>query len=623
MAADNIREIFRTDTVGEFMDKCNWNFGIISRLGGPRGLQGEQGETGARGRRGAMMHVIDGESMSGMDFDTDSANEILENLDEDLRNEIEDGDVAVFSNGWVCGVNVENDSITVNEPLFSIVGPQGERGATGASGDTLFTDAGDMASLNDRRQLLIDNTIYLPSNNSNSGGIVFSELEREGSVYNGMTNTKAHINFKNDGLSINSNNNIRIGTSSSINEINFNIGNGNDIMKVNNNGVNLYKSLNFSASTGKITKSGNIISLYDSKTTFNKDIEFVGSGKIKRGNNEITLYSDFTNLNKPIFFNYQSMTYGIGLTNNSLFIQRNLDNNNNNTVVIGEGFNILNRPIILTQDSNNNGLIFINTTLNNILQNSNQTANAISLLYQRNDNILRLTKYVNGGTTNEISVEDNLTDFSTPVKAMVNGESVFLGVPAYTMMTYPDTLPAPQGWERFEDNLILFTDGTSHDTTSFNNNAYNDTDSNFYIYYNDGETIGYQRIIAVNTLPSNFDVQPSNSQKISYNSTPKNTVSSKESMSEVLNMSSKLNITENSFEAILTFANTNDKGTPGSGNTPSTIPVYENLLRKIFRNRTINTYKFGMGKIVSDNQFAFYFPMPVAPTGFTYIFKTA
>jgi len=605
MAADNIREIFRTDTVGEFMDKCNWNFGIISRLGGPRGLQGEQGETGARGRRGAMMHVIDGESMSGMDFDTDSANEILENLDEDLRNEIEDGDVAVFSNGWVCGVNVENDSITVNEPLFSIVGPQGERGATGASGDTLFTDTEDMASLNGRRQLLIDNTIYLPSNNSNSGGIVFSELEEEGGVYNGMTNTKAHINFKNDGLSINSNNNIRIGTSSSINEINFNIGNGNDIMKVNNNGVNLYKSLNFSASTGKITKSGNIITLYQDKTQFNKPI---WSDSI------ISQYNQFR-LNNSVVG-----TIG-AYSNNGLLIY-----NQENAFVIGPQANAPYSSIVFSERNDNtmNGLIFTSKDFSEFIYDwSLNNSNSTIIFQDKNLNNLNIIKHNSNNPTNIITIQNNLTNFSTPVKGIVNGESVFLGVPTYTMMTYPDTLPAPQGWARFEDNLILFTDGTSYNTTSFDINAYNDSDSNFYIYYNDGETTGYQRIIAVNTLPSDFDVQPSNSQKISYNSTPKNTASSKESMSEVLNMSSKLNITENSFEAILAFANTNDKGTPGSGNTPSTIPVYENLLRKIFRDRHTNTYEFGMGKIVSDNQFAFYFPMPVAPTGFTYIFKTA
>lgn len=606
MAADNIREIFRTDTVGEFMDKCNWNFGIISRIGGPRGLQGERGETGARGRRGAMIHTVN-EPDEMMDYmDVETASEILSTLDVEETENMEDGDVVFFKNGWVCEIGIEDGEIVAREPVFPIIGPQGPQGEQGESTDSLFTNLSGNALLLNHLSLTVGNRIYLPTTDSLNGGLYFAHMTDNGNNNITIDAEKAFINFNQNTLNINSNSGINIGTSSN-SQINFSINNG-DIMRVENDGLKLYKKVEFMGSTnipGKITKSGNIITLYQDKTQFNKPI---WSDSI------ISQYNQFR-LNN-------SVVGAIGAySNNGLLIY-----NQENAFVIGSQANAPYSSIVFSERNDNtiNGLIFTSKDFSEFiydwsLNNSNST-----IIYQdKNQNYLNILKHNGSSLTNIITIQDNLTNFSTPVKGMVNGESVFLGVPAYTMMTYPDTLPAPQGWERFEDNLILFTDGTSHDTTSFNNNAYNDSDSNFYIYYNDGETIGYQRIIAVNTLPSNFDVQPSNSQKISYNSTPKNTVSSKESMSEVLNMSSKLNITENSFEAILTFANTNDKGTPGSGNTPSTIPVYENLLRKIFRNRTINTYEFGMGKIVSDNQFAFYFPMPVAPTGFTYIFKTA
>lgn len=649
MAADNIREIFRTDTVGEFMDKCNWNFGIISRIGGPRGLQGERGETGARGRRGAMIHTVN-EPDEMMDYmDVETASEILSTLDVGETENMEDGDVVFFKNGWVCEIGIEDGEIVAREPVFPIIGPQGPQGEPGASGDTdgffkqvYQSEINPCILLKNRLPLVINNNIYLPANDSKN--IVFADISTQDN--NIEIENKGQIGFNENAINVETSDKINIKTSGTNGQIDikttqsngtikFSV--GNDIMDVKSDGLTLYKNITlheniiFTSNPGKIKRGTNEISLYDSKTTFNKDIEFVGSGKIKRGNNEITLYTDKTQFNKPIWsdsitsqfnqFRFNNSVVGAMGTysNNGLMIY-----NQGNAFVIGSQANAPYSSIVFSERDDNtmNGLIFTSKDFSEFIYDwSINNSNSTIIFQDKNLDNLHIIKYNGNNTTNIITIQDDLTVFQTPVKAKVNGELVYLGVPTYTMMTYPDTLPAPQGWERFEGNLILFTDNQSH--LHVDTNVYNDDDNNdFYVYYNNNDDIeGHYLITAVNVLPPDFTNQSSNAKNIVYNSTPKNTVNSITSTSELLNMSTAIEV--NDYDAIIAYANNNGKGTPGSGNTPSTIPKYEKLLRKMFRNRTTNVFNYGVGIISSDDYSGLFFPMPVAPTGFTYIFKTA
>jgi hypothetical protein len=696
MAADNIREIFKTDTVGEFMNKCNWNFGIISRIGGPRGLQGERGETGARGRRGAMIHTVN-EPDEMMDYmDVETASEILSTLDVEETENMEDGDVVFFKNGWVCEIGIEDGEIVAREPVFPIIGPQGPQGEPGASGDTdgffkqvYQSEINPCILLRNRLPLVINNNIYLPANDSKN--IIFADISTQDN--NIEIENKGQIGFNENAINVETSDKINIRTSGANGQIDIKTTQsngtikfivGNDIMDVKSDGLTLYKNITlheniiFTSNTGKIKRGTNEISLYNDKTTFNKNITLssgnsiteIGPGTIQTqaiaisDSNNISTATNFSLLLPTgiLLFTPQTIS-SIGNTSGYFSI---MANGGSSRIKMMSASTTFEKPIIIpgssslkftnryyttnnTNETNtgNFGQMDFSTDAINILYNTNSATTPITnRIIVKND---RTTFYkpieisvisanqptVTPGVPNDyqnrttkIEYKYNQSDGSylnidKPVKAVVNGESVFLGVPAYTMMTYPDTLPAPQGWERFEGNLILFTDNMSY--LYVNTNVYNDSDDDFYVYYNNNDNNNHidshYRITAVNVLPSNFVNQPSNAKNIGYNSTPKDTVNSKTSISELLNMSTVIEV--NDYDAIIAYANNNGKGTPGSGNTPSTIPKYEKLLRKMFRDRTTNVFNYGVGIITSDDYSGLFFPMPVAPTGFTYIFKTA
>ena len=59
MSNIKIEEIFTSDNIKQFMEKCNNNFASIAENGGgPRGAAGQDGATGATGKRGSTFHFI-------------------------------------------------------------------------------------------------------------------------------------------------------------------------------------------------------------------------------------------------------------------------------------------------------------------------------------------------------------------------------------------------------------------------------------------------------------------------------------------------------------------------------------------------------------------------------------
>jgi len=664
MAADNIREIFRTDTVGEFMDKCNWNFGIISRIGGPRGLQGERGETGARGRRGAMIHTLN-EPDEMMDYmDVETANEILSTLDVEETENMEDGDVVFFKNGWVCEIGIENGEITAREPVFPIIGPQGPQGEQGESIDSLFsTDSTNISGntlLLNRLTLTVGNRIYLPTVDSLNGGLYFTPMTDSGNNNITIGDEKAFINFNQNTLNINSNSGINIGTSSN-SQINFSINNG-DIMKVENNGLKLYKKIEFMGSTNipsEITKGSNKISLYNNKTTFNKEI-IVSDGNNTTGIGPDTILSqniilpNTGNMNTATGYSWFTPTGIIilsSLTSHSIGHDSNgyfsiTANNDSSKIKMMSEATTFQKPIIIPRSSS---LKFTNN--NFINSNTNETDRAdfgqmdfsisgINILYNTFSSRIPITNnriiVKNDRTTFykpiEISVisanqptptvssksqtakieykynqsDGSYLDIDKPVKAIVNGESVFLGVPTYTITPYPSSLDAPTGWERFDDNILMSVDNTSPIYA-------------FEILYN-GSPYHISAVSGLND--ENFaDYTSSQSEENTIGiGIPKEKESTTNSTSEVLELLGVIALQSNSLEHLISaLGDFEDKG-DGKRTKPEYMK-YENLMKKISENKDMKDIFTAI--TVDDEIIGFAYPKPKAPTGFTYIFKTA
>lgn len=668
MAADNIREIFRTDTVGEFMDKCNWNFGIISRIGGPRGLQGERGETGARGRRGAMLHTVN-EPDEMMDYmDVETASEILSTLDVGETENMEDGDVVFFKNGWVCEIGIEDGEIVAREPVFPIIGPQGPQGERGESTDSLFsinsTDISGNALLLNHISLTVGNRIYLPTMDNFNGGLYFTSMTDSGNNNITIGDEKAFINFNQNTLNINSNSGINIGTSSN-SQINFSINNG-DIMKVENDGLKLYKKVEFMGSTnipGEIVKGGNKISLYNYKTTFNKEI-IVSDGNNATGigpdaiQTQTIAISDTGNVNAATNFNlitsagillFTPQTISsIGNTSGYFSI---MANGGSSRIKMMSASTTFEKPIIIPGSSS---LKFTNRSYTTNNTNETNTGNfgqmdfstdAINILYNTNSATTPITNRIivkNDRTTFykpiEISVisanqptvtpgvpndyqkrtakieykynqsDGSYLNIDKPVKAVVDGESVFLGVPAYTIIPYPSASDTPTGWELFDDNILMTVDNNSSTYA-------------FRVLYNSR----MYNIPAVSGLnDENFASLVSSEEKTLGVGTPKLTNDVKNSTSELLELSGTIalqNVSEQSpYAFIATLGEFEDKG--NGKETKPEFRKYENLMKKISANDKDMKDIFTSITDSDDTILAFAYPKPKAPTGFTYIFKT-
>lgn len=221
-----MREIFRSDTIGAFMDKCNENFRLIAESGGPKGETGETGETGARGRRGSTIIGVPAPQVEeGEEFTVEDAQNALNGMS------IDDGlDVVVFNNGHVGYMipDAEDDrKIGTIVDVFPIIGPEGKQGPAGVQGDSLLEGpVGGAVTLKNNYKLKINNSLEL----LNGGRIVLggnSIFEENGLTLNGGS---SGINLKSTGV-------ITIGSSESIKVENgmTTIRSGSNEVKITNN----------------------------------------------------------------------------------------------------------------------------------------------------------------------------------------------------------------------------------------------------------------------------------------------------------------------------------------------------------------------------------------------------
>lgn len=143
-----MQEISLSDTIEQFMNKCNDNFNEISHLSGPQGRPGEDGHVGATGKRGTSIRFVDC-GQQNPEFTQEDANAAIY----DKGDILDVGDVVVFSSGWVGGVEsvIEEGSEYVPRigALSKIIGPDGEPGETGPQASDQFDEAGGYLKLKD------------------------------------------------------------------------------------------------------------------------------------------------------------------------------------------------------------------------------------------------------------------------------------------------------------------------------------------------------------------------------------------------------------------------------------------------------------------------------------------
>lgn len=228
----NIQTITTSDTIKQFMEKCNDNFSsIVENGGGPMGKKGETGETGATGKRGNKFHFVE---IEGSDYSEEFPIEEAEELIKDLE-DLEDGDFVLFSNGYICDVSLEEDgessySVIVNN-LISIKGPKGDQGEQGISSEESLETRGRGLWMNmdddTKKYLILSNSEFGGEPNNTlviQGGIGFISPSPDnieiGSI---KLEDKLYINSEEKPISIISSNNINIGSSDSLDTKNFNV----------------------------------------------------------------------------------------------------------------------------------------------------------------------------------------------------------------------------------------------------------------------------------------------------------------------------------------------------------------------------------------------------------------
>lgn len=277
MSNIKIEEIFTSDNIKQFMEKCNNNFASIAKNGGgPRGESGQNGATGATGKRGSTFHFIQ-ITEPVETFGPIEATAAIEN-----NEDIEDGDFVFFfvdnENKLCYGAYIEFEEtsegyvpVITDETLVSLQGIKGEQGVPGDASTDQFEADGDGLTLRNPFQQIIlpkPNEGQLLSTPSSTlcivkGGIGFVSGDREKSSINGSNNNGDFTISSELNMSLASKENITIGE----------YGNGVVSKNINITGDNINITRN--GSTNRITLNQTNVGIYG-KTKFDNDIDVAG-----------------------------------------------------------------------------------------------------------------------------------------------------------------------------------------------------------------------------------------------------------------------------------------------------------------------------------------------------------
>ena len=277
MSNIKIEEIFTSDNIKQFMEKCNNNFASIAENGGgPRGAAGQNGATGATGKRGSTFHFIQ-ITEPVETFGPIEATAAIEN-----NEDIEDGDFVFFfvdnENKLCYGAYIEFEEtsegyvpVITDETLVSLQGIKGEQGVPGDASTDQFEADGDGLTLRNPFQQIIlpkPNEGQLLSTPSSTlcivkGGIGFVSGDREKSSINGSNDNGDFTISSELNMSLASKENITIGE----------YGNGVVSKNINITGDNINITRN--GSTNRITINQTNVGIYG-KTKFDNDIDVAG-----------------------------------------------------------------------------------------------------------------------------------------------------------------------------------------------------------------------------------------------------------------------------------------------------------------------------------------------------------
>lgn len=277
MSDIKIEEIFTSDNIKQFMEKCNNNFASIAKNGGgPRGASGQNGATGATGKRGSTFHFIQ-ITEPVETFGPIEATAAIEN-----NEDIEDGDFVFFfvdnENKLCYGAYIEFEEtsegyvpVITDETLVSLQGIKGEQGVPGDASTDQFEADGDGLTLRNPFQQIIlpkPNEGQLLSTPSSTlcivkGGIGFVSGDREKSSINGSNNNGEFTISSELNMSLASKENLTIGE----------YGNGVVSKNINITGDNINITRN--GSTNRITLNQTNVGIYG-KTKFDNDIDVAG-----------------------------------------------------------------------------------------------------------------------------------------------------------------------------------------------------------------------------------------------------------------------------------------------------------------------------------------------------------
>lgn len=433
MSNIKIEEIFTSDNIKQFMEKCNNNFASIAENGGPRGASGQNGATGATGKRGSTFHFIQITEPIET-FGPIEATAAIEN-----NEDIEDGDFVFFfvdnENKLCYGAYIEFEEtsegyvpVITDETLVSLQGIKGEQGVPGDASTDQFESDGDGLTLRNPFQQIIlpkPNEGQLLSTPSSTlcivkGGIGFVSGDREKSSINGSNDNGEFTISSELNMSLSSKENITIGE----------YGNGVVSKNINITGDNINITRN--GSTNRITLNQTNVGIYG-KTKFDNDIDVAGkisstdiisstqkiiSPSIETNDIKVTGLSSlgFVQINSNDGFNVGNV-FKINPTNKKINITSNVDSTQPIRAKVGNDimelgvpkYTFMLYPKSATTPSgwcefSNNLIIPITSEVNFGTQSSYQNGNKLWFKY-------KVSTTTNGATTSTMKyVEIKLTD---------------------------------------------------------------------------------------------------------------------------------------------------------------------------------------------------------------------
>ena len=434
MSNIKIEEIFTSDNIKQFMEKCNNNFASIAENGGgPRGAAGQNGATGATGKRGSTFHFIQ-ITEPVETFGPIEATAAIEN-----NEDIEDGDFVFFfvdnENKLCYGAYIEFEEtsegyvpVITDETLVSLQGIKGEQGVPGDASTDQFEADGDGLTLRNPFQQIIlpkPNEGQLLSTPSSTlcivkGGIGFVSGDREKSSINGSNDNGEFTISSELNMSLSSKENITIGE----------YGNGVVSKNINITGDNINITRN--GSTNRITLNQTNVGIYG-KTKFDNDIDVAGkisstdiisstqkiiSPSIETNDIKVTGLSSlgFVQINSNDGFNVGNV-FKINPTNKKINITSNVDSTQPIRAKVGNDimelgvpkYTFMLYPKSATTPSgwcefSNNLIIPITSEVNFGTQSSYQNGNKLWFKY-------KVSTTTNGATTSTMKyVEIKLTD---------------------------------------------------------------------------------------------------------------------------------------------------------------------------------------------------------------------